>query len=172
MRHRNHCTDVLHTNHNHQQPVGAHTLLIQTSLQSFDSPCKALHYCILPKQSACYRPKFAKVMFYTCLSVILFTGGKYLGKYTPSQVLPPGRYPPSRQVHPRLGRYTPRAGTPLPGRCIPRRGRYTPPRAGTPLPSRYTPLGQLHLTLSKYVHEKQVQKESDESYRSPLLQCY
>ena len=53
-----------------------------------------------------YRPqtKFAKVMFLH-LSVILFTGGKYLGR------CPPGRYTP-------LGRYTLRAGTPP--------GRYTP----------------------------------------------
>ena len=34
-----------------------HTLLIQTSLRSFDSSCKALHCCIPPKQSACYRPQ-------------------------------------------------------------------------------------------------------------------
>ena len=52
--------------------------------------------------------------FYTCLSVILFTGGEYLGRY------PPGRYTP-QQVHP-LGRYTPQqvhpqAGTP-PTQCM------------------------------------------------------
>ena len=55
-----------------------------------------------------YRPqtKFAKVMFfYTCLSVILFTGE------VPSQVPPPAGTPPKqvspkdqRQIHP-LGRY-------------------------------------------------------------------
>ena len=44
-------------------------------------------------QTSCYRPKkkFAKLSFYICLSVILFTG--YGGEY--------------------LGRYPPRAGTPL-----------------------------------------------------------
>ena len=55
-----------------------------------------------------------RLCFYTCLSVILFTGGS-------TWEGPPGRYPLSRytsgqvhtpgQVHP-LGRYTPWAGTP------------------------------------------------------------
>ena len=62
-----------------------------------------------------YRPqtKFAKVMFYTCLSAILFTGGG-----VPAQVHPLGMYTP-------LGRYTPWAGTPP---------RQVHPPAGTPYP--------------------------------------
>ena len=83
-----------------------------------------------------------RLCFYTCLSVILFTGGEVPGQVPPRQVHPPSRYTPS-------GRYNPPAGTP-------------PPQAGTPLrqvpsprqvhpPDRYTPQagtspGQVHPT--------------------------
>ena len=76
-----------------------------------------------------------RLCFYTCLSVILFTGGE-----VPGQVHPPGRYTP-------LGRYTPpRAGTP-PDRYTPL-GRYTPlagtsPRQVHPLADTPTP-GAVH----------------------------
>ena len=72
-----------------------------------------------------YRPqtKFAKVMFYTCLSATLFTGG-YLGRYTPwACTLPWADTPPWAGTPP--GRYTPRAGTPPPRQVHPP-GRYTP----------------------------------------------
>ena len=75
-----------------------------------------------------------KVIF-LCLSVILFTGGEYLGRYTPQQVHPLAGTPP--------GRYPPLTGTPwqvhLPGRYTPLAG--TPPQAGTP-PGGYTPPGR------------------------------
>ena len=41
-----------------------------------------------------YYRKFAKVMFYTCLSVILFTGGSTWVGTPPGQVHPPGTYTP------------------------------------------------------------------------------
>ena len=75
---------------------------------------------------------FRRLCFYTCLSVILFTGGSTwagatLSRYTPDRYIP-------------LGRFTPQAGT-HPGRYSPL-GRYPPgqvhPQAGTP-PGRYTP---------------------------------
>ena len=72
--------------------------------------------------------KLRRLCFYTCLSVILFTGGV------------PGQVPPG-QVH-RPGRYTPGPGTPLGTRYTPPPPgtRYTPlpPGPGTP-PGRYTP---------------------------------
>ena len=80
----------------------------------------------------CYRPQSSRrLCFNTCLSVILFTGGKYLGRYTPwaGTPLPPSRYTP------------PPAGTPLPPSRYTPVGRYIPPWEGTP-PSRYTPLGR------------------------------
>ena len=64
---------------------------------------------------------WGKVIFLH-LSVILFTGGEYLGRYTPQQVHPLGRCTLG-QVHP-LGRYTPQAGTP--------HWAGTPPWVGTP----------------------------------------
>ena len=74
-----------------------------------------------------------RLCFYTCLSVILFTGeGEYLGRYTLWAGTPPGRYTPTLP-----SRYTPL------GRYTPPRSRYTPPWEGTP-PSRYTPPGQVH----------------------------
>ena len=65
-----------------------------------------------------------RLCFYTCLSVILFTGGE-----VPGQVHPPGRYTPlGRYTPPRAGtppdRYPPWAGT-LPWQAHPQ-GRYTP----------------------------------------------
>ena len=60
-----------------------------------------------------------RLCFYTCLSVILFTGGGYLGRSTPGPGTPPwpgtppGRYTPG-QVHPpravHAGRYGQQAG--------------------------------------------------------------
>ena len=52
-----------------------------------------------------------RLCFYTCLSVILFTGGEYLGRYPPRAGIPPAGTPtwagtsplagtPSIQVHP------------------------------------------------------------------------
>ena len=109
-----------------------------------------------------------KVVFYTCLSVILFIcGGVCLSACWDTH--PPCRYSPQAgtspgQVHP-PGRYTPRAGTPWVSTPPPRAG--TPSRAGThprqvhplgrfthlgrytlPSPGRYTPRrvhpGQVH----------------------------
>ena len=57
-----------------------------------------------------------RVCFYTCLSVILFTGGgQYLGRYPPGLGTPPRRtrYTPWDQVHP-PGRYPLGPGTPPP----------------------------------------------------------
>ena len=76
-----------------------------------------------------HKRSLRRLCFYTCLSVILFPGREYLGRYP----LP-------------LGRYTPRAGTPPrqvhpPGQDTPfPLGRYTPLRRYTPL-GRYTPGG-------------------------------
>ena len=82
-----------------------------------------------------------RLCFYTCLSVILFTGG------VPGQVHPPGQVhhpqagrPP--QAGTPLGRYTPMAGVPPPGQVHPPLGRYTPPRQAHPLAG--TPPGQVH----------------------------
>ena len=63
------------------------------------------------------------------------------GRYTPSRQVhpPPGRYPPSRQVHPL------QAGTPPSRQVHPPPGRYTPP------PGRYTPL-QVGTPPSRQVH--------------------
>ena len=75
------------------------------------------------KQALEHETHFPKVIFLH-LSVILFTGGEYLGRYTPSRYTPPsgtppppgwytplpkaGTPPPPRQVHPHpLGRHTP-----------------------------------------------------------------
>ena len=85
--------------------------------------------------------KLRRLCFYTCLSVILFTGvGGVPGQVAPPAGTPPSRYAPQqvppwagtppRQVHP-PDRYTPRqvhppAGTPPRSRYIPP-GRYTPP---------------------------------------------
>ena len=83
-----------------------------------------------------YRPQ-TKVIFLH-LSVILFTGGKYLGRYTPG----PGT-PPWDQVHslPR-NRYPSVPGTPPWDQIHPQPG--TPPRPGIPLQTRYTPPGAVH----------------------------
>ena len=91
-----------------------------------------------------YRPqtKFAKVMFYTCLSVIMFTGGgEYLGRYTGTYPLGPGkppgtRYTPWDQVHP------PEPGTPL--------------GPGTPPGTEYTPRDQVHSLWTRYTPQDQV----------------
>ena len=90
-----------------------------------------------------HKQSFAKVMFYICLSVILFTGGACpiacwdthpLVGTPPRQVHPwqvhrPGRYTP-RQVYPPAGtppgRY-PRAGTPHSPRQVHPPGQVTPP---------------------------------------------
>ena len=81
-----------------------------------------------------------RLCFYTCLSVILFTGGgEYLGRYAGTYPPRPGT-PTQDQVHP-LGPGTPRRtrytsswdqvhpqgpGTPPPGSGTPPRTRYTP----------------------------------------------
>ena len=73
-----------------------------------------------------------RLCFYTCLSVLLFTGGEYLGRYTPQAGIPPtplGRYTPLGQVHP-------------PGQV------HLPSGAGTP-PGRYTPLDR-YTSLGRY----------------------
>ena len=93
------------------------------------------------KQALEHETHFPKVIFLH-LSVILFTGGEYLGRYTPSRYTPPSGTPPPP------GWYTPlpKAGTPPPPRQVHPHppGRYTPtPQAGTPPPpGRYTPLGR------------------------------
>ena len=73
--------------------------------------------------TACKR-SLRRLCFYTCLSVILFTGGAYpiacWDTPPPGQAHPLGRYPP--------GRY-PQVGTP-PGRYT--TSRYTPSQAGIP----------------------------------------
>ena len=76
--------------------------------------------------------KLRRLCFYTCLSVILFTGGGgYLGRYTPrDQVHPPGSGSPW-QVHP-----------PGPG-TTPQDQVHTPRDQVHP-PSRYTPQDQVH----------------------------
>ena len=65
--------------------------------------------------------KFRAIIFLH-FSVILFTGGKYLGKYPPGKYTPHGLVPLPGQVPPRAGN-PPQAGTP----------RQVHPRAGTPL---------------------------------------
>ena len=76
-----------------------------------------------------------RLCFYTCLSVILFTGGgEYLGRYA-------GTYPPG-------------PGTPL-GPGTPPGTRYTPwdqvhpAGPGTPAGTRYTPRDQVHPLLDQ-----------------------
>ena len=71
------------------------------------------------------KPSLRRLCFYTCLSVILFTGegGQYLGRYPSGPGTPPCRT-----------RYTPRPGTP-PGQVSPGT-KYPPQPPGT----RYTPL--------------------------------
>ena len=71
-----------------------------------------------------------RLCFYTCLSVILFTGGSTWAGTSPGQVhpkagTPPGRYPLGTTPP---GHYTPQAST--------------PPWAGTSPMGRYTPLGR------------------------------
>ena len=80
----------------------------------------------VPWKQFCYRLQLQGLCFYTCLSVILFTGGgEYLGRY------------PRKQAHPPWQVHTPRAGTHTLGRYPP------PPTAGIPQaatpPDRYTP---------------------------------
>ena len=56
-----------------------------------------------------------RLCFNTCLSVILFTGGEYLGRYTPwaGTPLPPSRYTPGQvHPHPQQVHSCPPAGTP------------------------------------------------------------
>ena len=87
-----------------------------------------------------YRPqtKFAKVMFYTCLSVIMFTGGgEYLGRYTGTYPLGPGK-PPGTRYTPWDQVYPPEPGTPL-GPGTPPGTEYTPPPGPGTLP-----LDQVH----------------------------
>ena len=86
-----------------------------------------------------------RLIFYTCLSVILFRVGVPGQVHPPEQVtpwagtppgqVPPGRYPLGRYPPVRYtpSRYTPWAGTPP---------RQVLPRAGSP-PVRYTPPGQV-----------------------------
>ena len=119
------------------------------------SPDKNISIFTARKQS------LRRLCFYTCLSVILFTGGCTgqvpPDRYThpPRQVLHPvGRYTipqvgtPPRQVHPLAGTppgwIHPWAGTPQAG--TPPLGRYTT-QADTPL-GRYTSLGRCSLWTS------------------------
>ena len=80
---------------------------------------------------------WGKVIFYTCLSVILFTGGEYLGRYPPGPGTPPHQVHPPDQVHPRDQVHSPGPGTP-PGT------RYTHLWPGTP------PRDQVHPTGTRY----------------------
>ena len=68
--------------------------------------------------------RLRRLCFYTCLSVILFTGGGSTWAGTPL-----GVGTPQEQVHSPRSRYTPREGTPRAGTPG---SRYTP-QAGTPL---------------------------------------
>ena len=84
-----------------------------------------------------YRPQrsWGKVIF-SQASVILFTGGKYLGRYPPDQVHPTGtRYTPPPQT-----RYTPLGSGTSPGPGTPPWTRYTPQDQVPPW-TRYTPSG-------------------------------
>ena len=104
------------------------------------------------------RNEVAKVMFLH-LSVILFTGGGYLGRY-PSWTGTPSRADTPPRPGTPLGRYTPRTGTPArpgtpPGRYTP--GRYTPrtrytPRAGKPPRDQVHPLGADTATVADGTH--------------------
>ena len=115
-------------------------------------------------------------------------GSTWTGTPLPGRYTPPGRYPnfpagtpsawagthPPGQVHPSPAGIHPRAGTPLISRYTPL-GQVHAPLAGTPPPAvhagRYGkqaggthPTGMhscascCYLTLSKYVHEQQVQR--------------
>ena len=102
-----------------------------------------------------------------------------LARYTPGQVPPfpagtppwtgtpspagahPGQVHPSLAGTPPLGRYTPRHVHP-PGAV--HAGRYGKQAGGTHPAGMHSCASCCYLTLSKYVHEEQVQKESDESY--------
>ena len=121
---------------------------------------KRIFFAIIDLIFTARKRSLRKLCFYTCLSVILFTGGRgSTWAVTPWQVhpwqvhppqagTPPSRYP-HRQVHP-LGRYTPRQVHPLrqvhpPSQVHPpwqvppprTRGRYPPgAEAGTP-PAQY-----------------------------------
>ena len=81
-----------------------------------------------------YRPqmKFGKLCFYTCLPVILFTGGSvsvHAGMVVPQEQTPPWADTPQGQIPHPLGadppEQTPRAADPP-------RSRHTPPGADTP----------------------------------------
>ena len=97
--------------HNHTCPCGA--MVIELEIWSGDLGFRP-HFCwnviFTGRKRSLWR-----LCFYTCLSVILFTGGSTWAGTPPRAGTPPGRYTPW-QVHPP-------AGTP--------HGRYNPPWAGT-----------------------------------------
>ena len=146
-----------------------------------------------------YRPQTrfgAKLYFYTCLSVILFTGGKgeYLGRYPPGPGTPPRpgtppgtRYTPQDQVHPHSSppgpgtppqdRYNPRPGTNPQDQVHIPRTRYTPLGPGTPMSpqdqvhpqDRYTPRTRYTPARTRYTPQDQVHTPQDQVH--PPEQC-
>ena len=103
---------------------------------------RCLAFSVMPKCQ--YLPsatKLRRLCFYTCLSVILFTGGSTWAG-TPGPGTPPGQVHPPGQIHP-PGRYTPQAGAPPRTRYTHPLGQVHPPWAGTP-PGQVHPLGQAH----------------------------
>ena len=87
-------------------PLGRYTPPVQTHPRAGGMHPTGMHSCYHPQTN------LRRLCFYTCLSVILFTGvpGQVHppGRSTPRQVHPKAGTPPPRQVHP-LDRYTPRS---------------------------------------------------------------
>ena len=120
--------------------------------------------------------------FYTCLSVILFTGGgEYLGRYTPPGL---GRYTHGQvhspgQVHP-LGRFTPHPSRYAPSRYMPPPRQEPPwqvhPLAGTPAwagtpPGRYTPR-QVHPHPLGAVHDGRYGQQAGGMHPTGMYSCF
>ena len=87
--------------------------------------------------------KFAKVMFYTCLSVILFTEGSTWAGTPPRSGTPRTGTPP-RQVLSQAGTLPPQQVNPFPPWQVHPPGRYTPPGKYTPTPRQVHPPMQVH----------------------------
>ena len=97
-------------------------IIVRTLIPSTDN----FHIIHLVSFITARKRSLRRLCFYTCLSVILFTGEEYLGQVPlagpPPAGTPPGRYTP--------GRNTPRTGKPPPPDRYP--ARQVHPQTGTP----------------------------------------
>ena len=116
--------------------AGMFRLILHTHNKTWPRVCWRLRSFILSESEpetifTAHKQSLRRLCFYTCLSVILFTGGStWAGTPPGTRYTPPVPGTPRDQVHPQ-------AGTPLwPG---------TPPGPDTPPPgTRYTPWDQVH----------------------------